>query len=207
MRIVFFDLETGGLEPGVHPIIEFAAIAVSIEGGEWKIAGELDMKLAFDESVCSPQALEINGFYANRSAWDAAIPEKIAMNAIAGFFREHATVPMTSKGGRSYKIARLAGHNIASFDVKFLQAWFRSWKEFLPAHYVVLDTMHLAAWKLGHLVGVNGGIPDLKLGTLGQYLKIERQGDAHTALSDVRVNVDVAAALCRLTPVNFGGIG
>lgn len=30
-RIVFFDLETGGLDPVRHPVIQFAGVAVEVE--------------------------------------------------------------------------------------------------------------------------------------------------------------------------------
>ena len=35
MKIVFYDIETSGLMPDKHDIIQIAAIAFSIESGEW----------------------------------------------------------------------------------------------------------------------------------------------------------------------------
>lgn len=50
-KMVFFDLETGGLDPGRDPIIQFAAIA----GEDWEIVEELEIKLEFEARLIMDQ--------------------------------------------------------------------------------------------------------------------------------------------------------
>jgi len=187
-RLVFFDLETGGLDYRRHPITKFAAVAVEVPS--WKVVDELEVKVKFDVEKASPEALAMNGYDAD--TWKSeAVGETIAAQAVAGFFRNHATVQMTSKGGKAYSVARLAGHNVASFDQLFLKEWFKRLDVFNPGHYLALDTMHLALWIHGGRLA-SGELANVKLQTLADYYRIQRHGEAHTALSDVKVNARVA---------------
>lgn len=187
-RLVFFDLETGGLDYRRHPITQFAAVAVEVPS--WKTVEELELKVKFDAEKATPEALALNGY--DEAVWkETAVPETIAAKAVAGFFRNHATVQMTSKGGKAYSVARLAGHNVASFDQLFLREWFKRLDVFNPGHYLALDTLHLALWIHGGRLA-SGELENVKLQTLADYYGIQRNGEAHTALSDVKVNARVA---------------
>ncbi len=223
--VVFFDLETGGLEPERHPIIQLAAVAVS--GDLERELGELEIKLRFDPAHCEVEALRGNSFGLNqpwpsserpnemlstdgmawesrfdecmlaaRANWDCtAVPEAEALRRFSAFLRGRATTRMLSKRGNVYNLARLGGHNVARFDVEFTTKWFKRHEAFFPAHHRVLDTYQLAAW-LGEL-DEEFAPPDFKLSSLMEYCGVERRGDAHEALSDVRGALDLARALRR----------
>lgn len=181
-RVVFFDLETGGLWPSRHQVIQFAGVA--IEGGQ--SVGELEVKIAIDPARCEPGALILNGYSVER--WADAVSEAVAVKRIGDFLSKHATVERVSKkSGKPYKVARLAGHNAAAFDFAFLRKMFEAHKAFLPADYRVLDTMHLALWHLQDAESVG-------LQALAKRYGID-QGQAHDALADARTTVGVAAAL------------
>ena len=189
-RIVFFDLETGGLDPLRHPIIQFAAVAVD---EEWREIESLEIKLRFDLSLAEPKALEGNSF--DVATWaQQAIGQPAAMERVADFFRSHATLSKISQRGKSYSVARLAGHNVTQFDCPFLVAWFKRAEMFCPAAcFEPLDTLGLARW-----ASLRDPNPprDHQLGTLCAWLGIEHT-EAHDALGDVRATVQVARALCQ----------
>lgn len=59
MRLVFFDLETGGLNPETDPIIQVAAIAVD---ANLETLEEVEMKLLFTPSLVPKEVLDINHY-------------------------------------------------------------------------------------------------------------------------------------------------
>ena len=190
-RIVFFDLETGGLDPARHPIIQLAAVATDARDGLREL-GAIELKVKFDPAAADPEALAGNSYDAD--AWERdAHPGHVAAGALSGFLRAHSTVEKTSaRTGRAYRVARLAGHNAAAFDWQFLRSWYDRLGSFLPADYRVLDTLQLAAWLAYSRGGEVGG---LGLSDLAARLGVEREGEAHDALSDVRLTVGVARVL------------
>jgi len=189
-EVVFFDLETGGLDPATHPMIQFAGVAVNRR--TWEVTGELELKIQFEVARCSPQALEVNSF--NAELWEKeAVPLHRALDLIVAFLRPHATETRISKKGKPYSVARLAGHNAAAFDAPFFFGAFRSLNRFCPAEFRVLDTLQLALW--AQYRGELEGIEDLKLQTLGKHFGLEVEGEAHDALADVRLNAAVAYKL------------
>lgn len=192
-RTVYFDLETGGVEPE-SPDIQIAAVAV--EDGSWRELETYEAKLQFDAKAASPEALKLNHYDA--AVWQASAV--LPSNAVAGFrafLDRHKSQAMTSKRtGRPFRVARLAGHNAASFDMPRLQRLFHRYQVFLPADMRVRDTMQLALWYFdssGYVVKPE----NYKLETLCRYFGIET-GGAHDALADVRMTVAVARTLVGL---------
>lgn len=254
--IVFFDLETGGLQarpsimsraqwdalekygrgprpvfdvdvmsygeqhrsgsvkwrytPGA-PIIQIAAIAV--DAATLDPIEEFEVKLFFREELATPEALELNSYIP--ATWtDEAETYPCGLEKFCGFLGRHKTVEMISKAGNPYRVAQLAGHNAASFDLEFVLRSCEDprWQRyalpgdaprtelvksiFFPGSFSVLDTLSLARWWNRSLPtdGCDKGRPDnLKLGTLAERLRIEL--DAHDALDDVRATVAVAKHL------------
>lgn len=184
-RIVFFDLETSGLDKERHAITQIAAIAVCVITGV--VHEEIEIKVLFKVEDADPEALRVNSY--SKEVWerDAVHPEQ-ALSQFSAFLKRHATVKMTSKLGRPYRVARLAGHNSATFDGPFLQAWYSRLGQFCPASYLTLDTLQLALW---HFSGaVQQFQPEnFKLQTLCNHLGIPTEGEAHDALADVKATV------------------
>lgn len=188
-RLVFVDIETGGLDASRHPVIQIAAVAVDCP--ELVPIETFEVKIQFNEKDCEAGALNVNSYDAGEWA-KSAISARDAQASFSQFLSRNATIQMISKAGRPYKLARIAGHNLARFDAPFLQAWYKRGGKFFGAHYSVLCTHQLAMWRFCGPSSDSDGPKDLKLGTLCEYFGIDI-GKAHDALADVRANVN----LCR----------
>lgn len=189
--VVFFDLETSGLDEDRHDIIQIAAVAI---GPDWEELEAFEEKLAFDRDAADPEALELNCY--NAEQWDAEErPAVEALRSFSSFLRRHLSVQLTSRRGQPYRVAKLAGHNVATFDFPRLRAAFRRHALFLPAAFMTLDTLQLASW--WQVVLLSSGVrppPNLKLSTLAAYFGHPIDG-AHDALADVRASARVARQL------------
>jgi DNA polymerase III epsilon subunit-like protein len=205
MRLVFFDLETGGLDPQNHPIIQLAAVAVD---DRLQILKEIEIKVEFDLRKADPQALEMNRY--SRDVWAAEAYHPLAAEAnFSRFLSEFADVEMVSqKSGKLYKVAQLIGHNSDSFDGPFLQAWYKRLRKFLPAAFRTLCTYQKAL----HHFQDRPHLPrpeNFKLEGLCKYFGVELSG-AHDALADCRATVGLYRALrsaeARIPPecIDFG---
>jgi DNA polymerase-3 subunit epsilon len=176
--IAFIDLETTGLDPERHEIIEVAVIRVD--------ARDLH---PIDEVACrvlpgriaeaDPAALGLVGY--SPEAWADAPSLTEAMERVAPLLE--GTI--------------LAGHNVA-FDRGFLEAAWRamgSRPEGMDYH--LLDTAALA-WPLWSA----GAIDRLSLDEVCECLGITRQ-PAHRAMTDARCSLEVAR---RLLPSRADGV-
>jgi DNA polymerase-3 subunit alpha (Gram-positive type) len=183
-RVVYFDLETGGLDPKIHPVIQFAGCATE----DFEIVEELEVKLTFDLALCEGDALDLNSY--DLEVWEeSAFAPLTAVCMISAFLRRHATIDMVSKKGAPWHACQLAGHNAASFDFPFLRELFRQQDEFLIGSFLVLDTMQLAMWRAQ--IESDQRIKKFKLGTLCNFYGVEI-GGAHDALADARATVELA---------------
>jgi DNA polymerase III alpha subunit (gram-positive type) len=188
-QIVFFDVETGGMDPQRHPMIQLAAAAYS-----WpmlELLETLEIKLQFDPSKCEPEALELNSY--NAESWALqAVPPAVARDRFADFCREHATVEQTSRAGKPYCVAQLAAYN-AEFDMAFLRRLFDG--AFLPGTYAALCVLQRVRWAYAEHDAYHLPRPtNYKLGTVAQHLGICADR-AHDAAADVRIMADILRAL------------
>jgi DNA polymerase III epsilon subunit-like protein len=199
-RLVVFDLETGGIDPLRHPVIQVAMIALD---SAWNEVDTLEVKVHFDPSATEPEALARNSF--DPAVWAReAVPQAVALDRVADFLRSHSTIQKKGKNPphRPYTVARLCGHNAARFDGEFLAAWFQKAGLFCPgACYEVLDTLQLLRWfRLG--VTDTDGPETLELGVVCKRLGIPLD-NAHDALADVRATAALARRLldCMALPL------
>lgn len=185
---IYFDLETGGVMP-THPNIQLAAVAVDED--TWHEISSIEMKIMFDERRADPDALAMNHYTAE--AWkDAAVPWE-ACKRFAAFLDRFKSLEMVSKRtGNPYTVAKLVGHNAASFDGPRLFTMFRECDVFLPADPRVRCTCQRAMWYFDE----TGAVPpkDLKLATLCEYFGVPVV-ESHEALADVRLTVQLARAM------------
>ena len=144
---VVFDIETTGLHPESDQICEIAAIGVK-DG--------------------LPQ-----GLFSTLVAIEGSMPEAAGrVNGIAGLFSGFAGNAFLDFIGAD---AVLAGHNLASFDIPFVQAAAaKSGRVFIYPY--VIDTLEVARelWP---------DLPSRSMDSLRDILGIERT-DAHRALAD-----------------------
>ena len=179
---VYFDVETGGVEPK-HPTISLAAVAVDADMRE---VGWFDQRIKFDESACDPKALELNRY--TREDWAQAVPPHVCTSRFAGFVKDFSSVQMISKRtGRPYSVAQLAGYNALTFDLPRLRALFGT--DFFPCSYQVRDVLQRALFYFDERPDLSKP-ENFKLSTVAAYFGIDTAG-AHDALTDVRLTVAV----------------
>jgi DNA polymerase III epsilon subunit-like protein len=190
MNTVYFDCETGGLQP-THPIIQLAAVAV--EENTWEELAHFEAKLLFDESEADAEALKINHYDPDVWKREGIKPIDAALQ-FSRFLEPYKAIQMISKRtGNPYSVARLAGHNAATFDGPRLQALFYGLGMFLPADPRVRCTLQRALWYFEEQ-----GVPapcNYKLASLCQHFGIEVPENSHDAVVDVRLTVQLAKAL------------
>lgn len=161
MKPAFIDVETSGLNPYVHEIIE---IAIITEEEEWCV--KVQPTLHRYES----EALSVNGF--TKEKWKDAKP-----------FHEHA-LAIAQRLSKVFTV----GHNGPGFDIPFIKrelARCRGYHEESGSRvtHVHLDTQSKAFEKL-----VPKGLKRLRLADVARFLEIEfDEGDLHGALADTRL--------------------
>ena len=165
--IAFVDIETTGLDPARHDILEVAVVRVDPD--TLQVLEEKSVLVQPERlSDADPEALAVCGYSA--SVWSRAIPLKWALRAIAPLLED----------------ALIAGHNVG-FDWSFLEAGFRRAGLPLPrVDYHRLDTASLA-W----LLMANDEVDSVSLDAVCEQLDIARPRP-HRALEDARCAHQVA---------------
>ena len=176
MITVYFDTETGGIEPH-HPTIQLAAVAMD---GAIEL-GSFEQKIAFDEAKADPAALAMNHY--DRQAWVDAKSPAVTASRFAAWLRPFSVIPKTSKAGNTYHVARLAGYNAATFDAPRLREMFGA--QFLPAEYPVRDVLQRVVFHFDE-APIGARPINMKLGTVCAFFEIDTTG-AHDALTDARL--------------------
>lgn len=161
-QLVFVDLETSGLDPFQHGILELGAIFLDGPDAE---PAYMRADVRPDGCVFDERALAVNGFTPERIA--AAEPQD---RAICAF------------DARVQKGALLAGWNIP-FDMAFLKEAYRASGLVWRFDYHTLDI-----WSLYYVLkGQGPGTGHLQLKALCKRLGLykETDGAAHSALQDI----------------------
>lgn len=144
---IVIDIETGGLEPLKHPLLEIAAILIKMNEHGQLQPGELFAchVLPFKNAVLDPVSLEITRIDPYHP-FRFAIEEKKALQDLF-FFVEKAV------NATQCRRAVLVGHN-AHFDLTFIQAAMKRCKiKTSPFHaFTCFDTATLAAAVFGKTV-------------------------------------------------------
>lgn len=180
---IFFDLETSGLQPHIHEIIQIGAVH--------KPSGDtFEKKLFFDKGKASPEALEINHY--NEFEWEkTAVEPRQAAFQFNNFCKSHCSIARRSRTtGKPYRTACLIGYNNAHFDKAFLDKLFKDHIGFASYDYRMYDVYELAKWLLPWE-------DKYKLLDLVKYFDLDAE-KAHDALADCLMTVDVAACLIEI---------
>ena len=123
-----------------------------------------------------------------------AQPAAYVLGHFDTFLNDHTSVRMVSKRtGSPYMVARLAGHNVITFDMPRLKRMYGG--RFIPAHPAPLCTYQLCLWFFHDRPEQP---EDLKLPTLAQWFGFKY--DAHDALADVRASMIVARTILGTKP-------
>lgn len=130
MRLAIIDLETTGLDPAIHEIIEIGLVVC--DSKDYTIYETFDIKIKPERPEDGhPKAYEVNGYTAEE--WEDAVTLRQAL------------ILLTERMEK----ATLMAYNV-SFDYGFLQAAFRKHEIVDPMNYHRLDLLTLAWSKIPH---------------------------------------------------------
>jgi DNA polymerase III alpha subunit (gram-positive type) len=179
--LAFIDVETTGLVPGWHEMIDIGIAMTDING---RLLDTLFLRIqpGHPERL-SPGAQAVNAFDAARWKTLGALSATAAVDSILKFHRRVA----------GSKPTLMVAFN-SQFDAAFLDHLFRtsnrSWREMY--HYFVLDLPSMA-WSLG--------LRDLRASALAERLRVPDEphvAEEHTGITGAMVNVRIYQALTRL---------
>lgn len=143
---VVVDLETGGFDPEINPILEIAAVQVRFEGDRLTVAESWQRAVhPYPGGVLNPAALKVTGIDPHDPSREA-VPEAEALREL---FRQVRQALKRETCQRAILVA----HN-AAFDQQFLnRAVLRTQVKRNPFHpFSFIDTASLAAVAYGHTV-------------------------------------------------------
>ncbi|MEI6494820.1 MAG: 3'-5' exonuclease [bacterium] len=172
-NLAFIDLETTGLNPEKHEIIEIGCIiAKQIPqdklGAKIEIIEEFELKVRPEHlETAEPEALRINGY--NDADWLFAVDLKKAMELIS----------------EKTKDCVMVGLNIA-FNAEFLDQAFTKTGIKNQMHFHKIEVMSMAFAKLYHKQDVER----FSLHYLAEHFGVKNE-NAHTALADIRTTFEV----------------
>ena len=170
--ILFVDLETTGLNPGAHDVVEITAYLTDLHG--WHVYRKVSTLVCGDLTRADPAAMAVNGITAEDLV-GAPRGEEVG--------RQLADILQDDR----YEVVAWAGQNVGAFDLPFLRAMAPSalgtHNRYVPYH--AIDNASLA-WPLF----LKGEVPNLKLETLCTYFGVPNAG-AHRTEADVKRAVAV----------------
>lgn len=181
--LVWVDLETGGLDPRRHDILELAAARTS--GVDGRVIGHLEAKVLPadpDRPRVTTKAAAVNGF--DPDLWrEEAHPLREVLKALAELARD----------------AILAGHNVA-FDRRFLTVAAARCDILIPTRAApAVDTMEIA-----RPLKAKGRVSSIALEALCQHFGIRQDRQAHRAGEDVARSIALYRRLRRLYAAGGG---
>lgn len=174
--LAFLDVETTGLDPQRHELLEVAAYIVgNPRSASPRRFDVVHFSLGIDEARANPDALKINRYYQRYE--DLRLSRMPRLSAA-----KHVAA--------SLKGVTVVGNNVA-FDLAFLSAFLgEHGHDPRPWHYSTLD---LKAYVAGR-----AGMPyPASTATIAEVAGVPLPDDAHTALADAQWNYDVYKALTR----------
>lgn len=175
-----FDTETGGLDEGVAPITQYAAIV--LDGKSLKEIGRYETYVQpYGDLVIDPEVLEKTGVTASDINRGLKLPDFV--KTLTEFWLQYNTNSSNRELGRLIPV----GHNVP-FDIAFVSAALHLAKSkgFYYYHYKnFIDTFPLAkmTW------GIKGD-EKLNLGACCERARVKLT-DAHGAMNDVEATADL----------------
>lgn len=130
-RIIWFDLETGGLNPFHHPIIEIAAV---------DNYGNAFQSLIRNDRPLDPKIVEITKI-TDEMLEKEGREHRDVINDFYSYINTGVSGLSTSrKNSRTFMIA----HNGDSFDRMFIKTAFKKYDITIPSSIYFIDSLHLA---------------------------------------------------------------
>jgi DNA polymerase III alpha subunit (gram-positive type) len=176
--LAFVDVETTGLVPGYHEMIDLGLVLTDLDGN---VRDSLFIRVQpRHPERLSDGAKRVNGFDASRWRSLSALEPRRAVDSLVAFHTRNA-------GGKAVMLVAFNSQFDTAFLDHLLRESDRSWRELF--HYFVLDVPSMA-WSLGYR--------DLTNGALAQRLNVPdepRVAVEHTGLTGAMLNVRIYRAL------------
>lgn len=170
MKLTVIDLETSGLDPEKHEILEIGAIV--FDDRDFKIYHTLEARIQPTHiDTAEPRALEVNGY--NEADWVDAIPLKTAL--------EHLALIASDSTMLAYNV---------SFDHSFLDKAYKDCDMATPFAYHRIDILSIAWAKIPH-----SKVQSWKLRTICSYLNITPESKVHRGGAGATKGFEVYKAL------------
>lgn len=170
MKIALTDLETTGLNPAIHEIIEIGCVVFDSE--TFHISDSFNLKVKpITPWTGTDEAFAVNGY--DPAEWQDALPLAIALE----YYRKHTEGAM------------FCAHNMI-FDWQFLQAASKKTGVPLDFDYHKLDLLSMAYARIPHhkMMGWS-------LKTICSYLRIQPEPKLHRALQGAMKEYEVYCKL------------
>lgn len=136
MRYVSIDIETTGLDPETHQVLEIGAVADDLQKPFPKDPAIFQCYVRHESTVGSAGTLAMNAdilkiIAGGKTDWGPILsPDRVALQ-----FQQW----LVSKAGyRDEEKVIFAGKNVGSFDLQFLKK-LNSWNYIIPTHYKTID--------------------------------------------------------------------
>jgi len=188
-KIFFFDVETTGLDPKLHDIVQISGL-IEYRG---QVVKEFDLK-------CQP----INWDSISQEALDITC---LTLDDLKGFPDHNESYQklikimdsVVDKYDKTDKMI-IAGYNV-DFDITMLQSFFEKhgnkyMYSYFNSHRMDVYRVLNAFWGYNDMLRT---FPDLKLETVARQFGIKHE--AHDALSDIRVTRRLAHRIIAETPI------
>lgn len=178
-KYCFEDTETTGTNCVKNGVIQFAGHIIFENDGKYEIKDTFNFTPnLFPTDVVDEEALKVNGI-----TMEEILGRELPHHSYSSFIKMLSKY--VNKYDRQDKMFFI-GYN-ARFDFDFMRAWFEkcgdkyfgSWFYFPP-----IDVMNQAIIQLIHERHL---LPNFKLQTVADYLKIEADGKYHDALKDIDI--------------------
>ena len=183
--LAFIDVETTGLVPGYHEMIDIGIVMTDLDGVE---IDELFLRIQPEHPERTDDgARAVNAFDEQRWRELGALSTDAAIASMRNF---HTRVA----GERPVLMVAFNSHFDAAFLDQLFRSRDRSWRELY--HYFVLDLPSMA-WSLG--------IRNLTGASISGILKIEDEphiAELHTGITGARLNARIYRALLAYSDAN-----
>jgi len=176
--LAFIDVETTGLIPGYHEMIDIGVVLATLEGEEINRT-HIRILPDFPERT-SPEVPAINGFDYQKWLDYKAMSIPAAVDSLINFYHSNT-------GDRQVLMVAFNSHFDAAFVDFLFRAAEKSWREL--HHYFILDLPSMA-WSMGlrHLTGSG-------LSTMLSISDEPHEPDAHTGITGADLNYRLYRAL------------
>ncbi len=181
MKILFYDTETTGTDPSVHGIHELS-YALWVDG---EIKSQKEVRIRpFMGCVYDPDALQIGGVTVDDV--NKGESELIAHRSFTADLSRY--VDRFDKKDKVF----LCGYNNASFDDKFMRAWFLRNGDKYFGSYFWSSPLDLFVQASFYFMKIRKNFPDFKQGTVAKALGVQvDDSKLHDSTYDLYVLMEI----------------